>query len=212
MASNPGAGRRTASNKAVLALPKDWRTDLPKRVGKLPFTGLSGAVGSASAILEGRSDAEVQQFTNGLLQLIAEYPPTTVTLEGVPYVPDVDPHLIYILHANANLGTGTLAHHLAGGLAEHLAIATLLAVARACDAFANAHDLLHGINTVVAIAINSCSLLIACPVVVFAKGTRDLAPSLRKVHQQWPQKNRVALTKTKHQPPRQLLQDGRVAH
>lgn len=137
MAGNPGATKRTTSKKPILiALPRKWRTTLAKRVAKLPFANLSEAFDGASAILEGRSDAEVQQIAEDLRQLIAKHLPTPSPKAGTGQGFDVDPRIIYVLHApfDAEHALDVVA------LGERLAIVTLLELTRACDAFSDAHD------------------------------------------------------------------------
>jgi len=138
MAGEPGATKtKTFDSAALGALAKNWRTKLPKQVGKLPVTGLTAAFDGASAILVGRSDTEVQKIAQDLRQLIENNLPTTSTKGGTDFQGlNIDPRTIYALHApfNAEHALDVVA------LGEHLAIATLLELTRACDAYSDAHD------------------------------------------------------------------------
>jgi hypothetical protein len=106
-------------------LPKNWRKTLEPRVRKLSIPELLDAFCAAEQILESRSDVEVQNMAGELVQSIA---PMTVVANG-PALP-VCPRMIYLRYSNSSNSTPPKGL----SLLESLAIGTLFALDRACDA------------------------------------------------------------------------------
>lgn len=106
-------------------VPKNWRKTLEARLQKLSIPELFDAFWSAEQILESRSDAEVLNMANELVQSIA---PMTVVANG-PALP-IFPRMIY--HRYSDNLNSTPPKGLS--LLESLAIGTLFALDRACDA------------------------------------------------------------------------------
>jgi len=136
MAGTLGAAKKLGSKKTRLGtLPKNWCTTLPERVSKLPFTNFYNALDAACEILLGRSDAELQRIAQNLRQIIAKHPPRLSPEKDIDYKGFVfDPRAIYSLHAKADNGLDFVA------LRDHLAVAIVMELTRACDAFSDAHD------------------------------------------------------------------------
>lgn len=120
----------TAKTKNKLLLPKNWRTTLAPRVSQLPVLGLSAAFEVAEGILKDRSNVDVQNMADSLLQSIAaglckvsgeSNSATTSTA--------IDPRDIYCLYASSFSAPPRSA-----SIIESLAIGTLSALDRACDA------------------------------------------------------------------------------
>ena len=109
-------------------VPKNWRQALEPRVQKLSIPDLDEAFGVVESILEGRSDAEVESMTNQLVQSIAANAAGKSRAKTPTVV--VDPRTIYRLYTDTKvlipLPTPTIS--------ESLAIGTLLALVRTCDA------------------------------------------------------------------------------
>lgn len=106
-------------------VPKNWRTTLEARVQKLSIPELFDPYWSAEQILESRSDDEVQNMANELVQLIAQM---TAVANG-PALP-ICPRMIYLRYSNSL----NLTPPKGLSLLESLAIGSLFSLHRACDA------------------------------------------------------------------------------
>lgn len=121
----------TAKTKTKLQLPKKWRETLALRVDQLQVPELNDAFNVAEAILQGRSESEVQKMVEVLWQSIA--PATEAkSAGGVPDLTTIalDPRLIYCLYANGSISTPPRSV----SIMESLAVGTVAALGRACDA------------------------------------------------------------------------------
>lgn len=109
-------------------LPKNWRKTMESQVQKLLIPELSDAFDVAEKILKSRSEAEVQNMANDLVQSIAARAAGKSSAKGPTVV--VDPRTIFLLYFDTPIST----HPPAQPISESLAIGTLLALVRTCDA------------------------------------------------------------------------------
>lgn len=112
------------------ALPNNWRKTLAKRVKNHPIPELTFAFDEADAILAGRSEVEVQKLAQEIMQSIALTGDHGAVAEL--YVIALNPREIFIKHFN---GDGSMPGRIK--LIDHLAVASLVTIARACDVLDN---------------------------------------------------------------------------
>jgi len=119
-------------------LPKKWRSELPKRLEQLAFPAeLHDAFHSAIAVLAKRGDDEINQLAQNLSQSgVNSF--STFSVQGISSAEDVvpDPRTIYVTHTNATI-QGVIEPQKLG---EEIAVGTLIALSRTCDAVSKAND------------------------------------------------------------------------
>lgn len=113
----------TSILKSELSLPNNWHNTLAARVEKLPVPELSNAFSDAEAILDGRTETEVQKMAESLWQSIAN-------TQGEKQAEIVlDPRTIYGLYSNSLVSKPPRSV----SVVDSLAIGTLVALDRACN-------------------------------------------------------------------------------